>query len=166
MLKHEEIINYAIKGLQAEIAEYEKKVRKGYKYLEDIRAGKPVKTPKTENEIMDIIQKYEAEIKRLQDEISDLDWQLALEQAGEKTLIFDKWDNYDHDDPKRMRAIFEVLAALQQFDTVHVKFDYEGRTRHEIAANVFKDYMLKMGYTEFDYIIDYNYVFTIKRKTD
>ncbi|NLY47363.1 MAG: hypothetical protein GX053_15490 [Tissierella sp.] len=83
MLKHEEIINYAIKGLQAEIAEYERKVREGYKYLEDIRAGKPVKTPKTENEIIDIIHKYEAEIERLQDEIFDLNWQLSLEQNGE-----------------------------------------------------------------------------------
>lgn len=74
MLKHDEIIKYAIKGLEAEIAEHEKKIQKGYKYLKEIQAGNQVNTPKTESEIMDIINKSKTEIERLADEIFNLKW--------------------------------------------------------------------------------------------
>lgn len=164
MLTQQQIIEYAIKGLEHEIEKHEKQIRKGYQFLEDIRKGKSVKTPKTEDEIIDIIQKHHAEIERLKNEIHELDWQRALEETGEKTLVFEKED-FDPNDPKRMKAIFEVLAALCNFDTVHVSFDYEGRTRHKIMANAFKEKLIELGYGDLKFTIGDNYEFTIEKKS-
>jgi|SRR5699024_2386045 len=88
---------------------------------------------------------------------------VSVYQKTEK-LYFDKWDNYESDSPERMNAINEVLAALEKHGRVSVSFDYEGRTRHEMAAHVFKETLEKMGHTDLTFKIGYNYEFTIERQ--
>lgn len=80
MLNQKQIIEYAIKGIRAEIEKHEAVARKGVKFLEDIRQGKPVKTPKTEAEIKEIIRKHKIEVERLDKEKFDLEWELATNE--------------------------------------------------------------------------------------
>lgn len=73
-MNQRELLDWAIKGLLAEIEEHERQVRRGQKYLNDIRNGKPVKTPKTEVEIIEIINKKNELIEELSRKKSVLEW--------------------------------------------------------------------------------------------
>lgn len=77
-MRKQELINYAIKGVMAEIRELEKDVRKGYKFLEDMNNGVPVKTPLNQYEIKEVIAKKKAEIEELDKKRNDLKWELAM----------------------------------------------------------------------------------------
>lgn len=78
------------------------------------------------------------------------------------TLYLDMWDNYESNDPKRLEAIHEAGALLDEFGIVKVSFDYTGRTRHELAAKVFYETMLKAGY-DCQADIGYNYHFELTK---
>lgn len=80
------------------------------------------------------------------------------------SLTLDKWDNYEDNDPKRMEAIDKALEMLKDFDKISVTFDYDGRTRHQLAASTFVDMMKEMGHGEYKFVIGYNYEFTIENK--
>lgn len=79
MLEQKQILEYAIKGIAAEIDELEKAVRQGYDLVKKIDNGEKVKTPKTKFEILDIIREKKAEIERLDKERFDLKWELSDE---------------------------------------------------------------------------------------
>lgn len=74
-------------------------------------------------------------------------------------LYFNKWDNYDESSPKRMDAVNEVIEAVEEHGEVAISFDYEGRTRHEIAAHVMADMLPK----EYKKEIGYNYKFIVRK---
>lgn len=73
-MEKKELIEWAIKGINAEIDALESSIVKGKKYLAQIERGEPVKTPKTEIEILQIIEEKAAEIERLEKEKFALKW--------------------------------------------------------------------------------------------
>lgn len=83
MLNQKQILQYAIKGLSAEIAELEKQVKKGYDLVKQIENGEKVNTPKTKFEILDICRAKKAEIEKLDKEKFDLSWQIEIEMKEE-----------------------------------------------------------------------------------
>lgn len=81
MLNQAEIIEYAIKGINGDIEELEKKVKQGYKYIEQYENGIKPKTPLTTYEIKVVIRKANTEIEQLVKAKDELKWQLVeLEQ--------------------------------------------------------------------------------------
>lgn len=85
MLNYKSILEYAVKGLTAEIEELEKTVRQGYALVKQIDNGEKVKTPKTKYEILEICREKNAKIERLDKERFELRWELSELQAAEKT---------------------------------------------------------------------------------
>ena len=83
-MKDKAIIQWAIKGLAAEIDNLEKTVNQGKQFLLQYEQGQKPKTPKTPFEIKAIIQEKKAEIEKLHKMKSDLQWQIELEGADEK----------------------------------------------------------------------------------
>lgn len=82
MLNQREIIEYAIKGINADIDALEKTVNEGKRHLLAFAEGKPSKTPKTEYEVREIIREKRAEIERLAKIEQDLKWKLyELEES-------------------------------------------------------------------------------------
>ena len=77
MLNNKQILEYAIKGITAEIEELEKSVRKGYDLVKQIESGEKVKSPKTKYEILEICHDKKAEIEKLDKERFELHWQLS-----------------------------------------------------------------------------------------
>ncbi len=73
------ILQYAIKGIAAEIEQLEKDIKQGYKYIEQIDKGQKVKTPKTKQEILEIIAEKDAEMKKLEKEKFNISWQVDVE---------------------------------------------------------------------------------------
>lgn len=71
------IIEYAIKGVNAEIDEKEKTIHQGEKFLKQYENGEKPKTPKTPQEITVIIRKKKEEIEKLVKFQNDLKWQLT-----------------------------------------------------------------------------------------
>lgn len=71
------ILEYAIKGINAEIAELEKVINQGNQYLKQIENGEKPKTTKTPYEINVIIRKKKAEIEKLANDKDAIKWQLA-----------------------------------------------------------------------------------------
>ena len=69
-----------------------------------------------------------------------------------------KWDLIESTEEKN-NGLKNVLDLLEKHDIVMVGFDYEGRTRHETAANILKGELEKLGY-KFRYEID-GYIFKI-----
>ena len=65
MLNEKQLLDFALKGVNAEIDEIEKKVNQGKKYLQQYENGEKPKTPKTAYEIKKIIKKKNAEIEKL-----------------------------------------------------------------------------------------------------
>lgn len=78
-----EILQYAIKGIAAEIQELEKDIKQGYKYIEQIDNDEKVKTPKTKYEILDIVKEKEEQMKNLEKEKFAIKWQVEVEMQNE-----------------------------------------------------------------------------------
>ncbi len=77
-MKHTELIEWAVKGLSAEIDSIEKAVSQGKQYLLQYEKGQQPKTPKTPDEIRQIIGEKKAEIERLYKMKQDLVWEIAM----------------------------------------------------------------------------------------
>lgn len=79
MLSQKQIIEYAIKGIAAEIDALEKDIQKGYQLVNKIENGEKVKTTKTKLEILEICRTKKAEIEKLDKERFDLKWSLDVD---------------------------------------------------------------------------------------
>lgn len=85
MLNYTQILEYAVKGINAEIEQLEKEVKQGYKLIEQIENGEKVKTPKTKYEISAICRKKKEQIEKLDKERFELSFELAeLEEKKAK----------------------------------------------------------------------------------
>ena len=78
MMNQTELMKWAIKGLMAEIDGIEKAVNQGKQYLLQYEKGQQPKTPKTPDEIRQIIGEKKAEIERLYKMKQDLTWEIAM----------------------------------------------------------------------------------------
>lgn len=76
-MKDYEVYKWAVKGLRAEIDELEKQVNKGKQYLAEYEKGGKPKTPKTPQEIREIIQEKKAKIEELDKKRFDLEWKIS-----------------------------------------------------------------------------------------
>lgn len=76
------LMDYAIKGVNAEIDELEKTIRKGQRLLRDMESGIEYKTTKQPDEIRKIIFEKKAEVEHLVQLKDDIKWQ-QLEVKGE-----------------------------------------------------------------------------------
>ena len=76
-MREQELIQWAIKGIDAEIEQKEKDVNKGMQYLLQFEQGKKPNTPKTEYEVKEIIRNKKAEIEELAKMKFNLKWQLT-----------------------------------------------------------------------------------------
>lgn len=81
MMNETELMKWAVKGLSAEIDELEKTVNQGKRYLSEYEQGGKPKTPKTPDEIREIIRDKQAEIERLDKMKFDLKWELDVERG-------------------------------------------------------------------------------------
>lgn len=79
-MDNKELTKWAIKGLTAEIDEIEKSVNRGKQLLLQYERGQQPKTPKTPDEIKQIIRDKKAEIEKLDKMRFDLDWKLSVEK--------------------------------------------------------------------------------------
>lgn len=77
MMNYKQILEYAVKGITAEIDDLEKTVRQGYALVKQIDNGEKVKSPKTRYEILEICREKNAKIERLDKERFDLRWELS-----------------------------------------------------------------------------------------
>lgn len=71
------LLDYAIKGVAAEIDTLEKDINRGKQYLLQYERGEKPKTSKSEYEIHDIIKEKKAEIEKLAAYKDDLKWKLV-----------------------------------------------------------------------------------------
>lgn len=76
-MREQELIQWAIKGISAEIDGLEKDVNKGNQYLLQFAQGKKPNIPKTEYEVKEIIRNKRAEIEKLARMKFDLKWELS-----------------------------------------------------------------------------------------
>lgn len=83
MMNTTELMKWAVKGLSAEIDELEKTVSQGKRYLLEYEKGGQPKTPKSAEEIRQIIQEKQAEIEKLDKMKFDLNWELDVERGEE-----------------------------------------------------------------------------------
>lgn len=81
MMNTTELMKWAVKGLSAEINELEKDVNRGKRYLSIYEMGGQPKTPKTPDEIREIIREKKAEIERLDKMKFNLKWELDVERG-------------------------------------------------------------------------------------
>lgn len=75
-MRKEELINYAMKGILADIRDLEKQVEKGKQYLRMIENRGEVPTKLSINEIQAVITQKREEIERLDRMRFDLQWEL------------------------------------------------------------------------------------------
>lgn len=78
-MEQKELLEWAIKGLYAEIQELEKTVQKGEKYLEEYQKGKQTGTKKSPEEIKKIISEKKKQIEILDKKRFDLSWERDVE---------------------------------------------------------------------------------------
>lgn len=78
-----EILQYAVKGINAEIEQLEKDIKQGYKFIEQIDNGEKVKTPKSKYEILEIIAEKDEQMKKLEKEKFAISWQVEVEMKDE-----------------------------------------------------------------------------------
>ena len=83
-MNRKELLQYAVKGLSAEIAGHEERLMKGYSYLDKINRGESLKSGKTRAEIIDIINEKEQIINDLIKKRDDLLWEEAMLEETEK----------------------------------------------------------------------------------
>ena len=81
MMNEKDLIKWAVKGLMAEIDSIEKDVNRGKRFLLEYEKGQQPKTPKTPDEIREIIKEKNAEIERLYTMKSNLQWELDVERG-------------------------------------------------------------------------------------
>ena len=81
MLNEKQILEYAVKGITAEIEKLEKTVREGNALVKKIDNGEKVKATKTRFEIVEVIREKKAEIERLDKERFNLTWKLSVEMG-------------------------------------------------------------------------------------
>ena len=79
MLNEKEILKYAMLGIKVEIEQLEKDIKQGYKYIEQIERGEKVKTPKTKQEILDIVADKKAKMEQLDKQRFEISWKLDME---------------------------------------------------------------------------------------
>lgn len=79
MLNEKEILKYAVQGIKVEIEQLEKDIKQGYKYIEQIERGEKVKTPKTKQEILDIVADKKAKMEQLDKQRFEISWKLDVE---------------------------------------------------------------------------------------
>lgn len=79
-MNQKHIIEFAIKGIVADIRKLERMVRKGQGHLEDLRNGKPIKSSNSYDEILEIVRNAQAEIEELVSKKFDLEWELATNE--------------------------------------------------------------------------------------
>lgn len=79
-MKKQEILEFAIKGIAAEIDELEKSIYQGRRFLNEIENGKQPKTKLSAEEIKNIIRQKQSEIDELSKKQFDLRWQLNVEE--------------------------------------------------------------------------------------
>lgn len=72
MMDRKQLIEYARKGIVAEIRKHEKKVIRGRAYLKAMDNGERVNTPLSRSQVEAVIARAKAEIKRLSDEEMEL----------------------------------------------------------------------------------------------
>ena len=72
MTDRRRLVEYARKGIVAEIRKHEKKVLRGRAYLKAMDNGERVNTPLSRSQIESVIARAKAEIKRLSDEEMEL----------------------------------------------------------------------------------------------
>lgn len=65
MLTKKQILEYAIKGVSAEISELEKTISQGKRYLMQYEKGEITKLPKTQYEMYEIMRNTRKEIEKL-----------------------------------------------------------------------------------------------------
>lgn len=78
-MEKKELLKWAIKGITTEIAELEKSVQKGEKYLEEYQKGKQMRTKKSPEEIKKIISEKKKQIELLDKKRFDLSWKRDVE---------------------------------------------------------------------------------------
>ncbi len=76
-MEQKEIMEYAIKGLRAEVEKLDKDIRTGKKLLEQYEKGEQPKTPKTPQEIRYIIQQKREQIEELDRKRIGLEFDIA-----------------------------------------------------------------------------------------
>lgn len=77
MLEQKQILEYAIIGVSKEIDDLEKAVNRGKQFLLQYERGQKPKTPKSPQEIKEIIQKKRVEIEKLADIKNEMKWALT-----------------------------------------------------------------------------------------
>lgn len=78
MLNQKQIYEYALKGLVAEIEKIDKDIKQGYEFIRQIDKGEKAKTPKTRQEILNIVNAKTAEMEKLKKELFSIKWQIGL----------------------------------------------------------------------------------------
>ena len=79
MMEKKKLIEYARKGLMAEIREHEATIAKGRGYLNAMDKGERVNTPLARSEIEAVIAKAKAKVEALSNEERELRLAQALE---------------------------------------------------------------------------------------
>lgn len=79
MLDNKQILEYAVKGLAADIDKLKNDVIKGKKLIEQIDNGQKPKTAKTRQEVASVISAKLDEIEKLEKELANIRWQLDVE---------------------------------------------------------------------------------------
>lgn len=64
-MTHKEVLEWAVKGIRAEVEKLDNDIKKGLRYLEQYENGEQPKTPKSPSEIWAIIQRKREEIEEL-----------------------------------------------------------------------------------------------------
>lgn len=83
-MKRKELLEYAVKGLSAEIAGHEEKLMKGYSYLDKLNRGESLKSGKTRAEIIEVINEKQQIINELITKRDELLWEEAMLEETEK----------------------------------------------------------------------------------
>lgn len=77
-----------------------------------------------------------------------------------------KWDNYPKGAPERLDGVEIVLQALTGAKRVQVRFEYDGYTRHKMAAMNFVGLLRELGYTGINYHLDFDFIFELSGSPD
>ena len=79
-----------------------------------------------------------------------------------KTIYFGLWDNALDTNEKKIKGVEKVIKQVEEDGKVRVSFDYNGRTRHEIASHKMTKMIRERG-KDYIFNIGYNYHFEIHK---
>ena len=82
-INFKELVDFACKGISAEIDKKEKTIRQGYELISQIESGEKVKTKMTAAQIREVIVNEKAEIEELCRKKFDYKWELAMRESEE-----------------------------------------------------------------------------------